>query len=268
MAVGRDGRVDIRKRHTGRRNGRRGFTLLEALVAMVLGGIVMAGVAMALRTGLDAQERIEERSDRHSEARALVDVLAADLSSAYLSRVNTEHTYFTASPAESTPSGEPFLSFTTLSYRRGRPLPDTDASPRSDAVQVDYLLQPHPAGEPGRIALARRERWLTETGPGVTEIVSTELVGLRLGFSDGAGFQEEWSAGAETSPAITSYEDEGEPPAPSERELPRAVQVTLLLPPPSGMDEEQSPRSYQTVVLVHADGTGPFETQVVPRPAQ
>ncbi len=252
----------------GRCRGRRGFTLLEALVALVLGGIVMAGIAMALRTGLDAQERIQDRSDRHAEARAVADVLTTDLSSAFLSRQNTEQTHFTASPSEASPPGEPFLSFTTLSYRRGRPLPDTDSSPRSDAVQVDYLLQPHPAGEPDRVALVRRERWLTETGPGVMEILSTDLVGLRLGYSDGTGFQEEWSADAETNPALTSYEDEGVPPAPAERELPRAVQVTLLLPPTSGIGEEQSPRAYQTVILVHADGTAPFETQLVPRPAQ
>src|SRR5690348_5894604 len=69
---------------------RRGFTLLEALVALVLAAVVIAGVAMALRTGLDASDRIRERADAHGEARAALGVLAADVSAAFLSGANTE----------------------------------------------------------------------------------------------------------------------------------------------------------------------------------
>lgn len=235
-------------------------------MGLVLTGILTAGIALALRTSLDASERIRERSDAHAEARAALDLISQDLSSAFLSGVNTEETLFVATPADQTPPGEPFLRFTTLAHREGRFLEDSDAGPRSDALLVEYSVEPDSTREDGGENLIRRERWLTEEGEGVTEIVAEGLMGLRLGYGDGSAFEETWEAGGEPSPELQSYEDEGTPPAAPQRELPRAVQVTLMLPPPSGQGSEKSPRMYRTTVLVHATGTAPFETRVVPRP--
>ncbi|HTE16824.1 MAG TPA: prepilin-type N-terminal cleavage/methylation domain-containing protein, partial [Armatimonadota bacterium] len=184
-----------RVRGIRRRARRAGFTLLEALVALVLTGLLTAGVAMALRTGLDASERVRERSDAHAEARAAFEVLAADLGSAYLSGANTEETLFKAEPAAEVPAGDPFLSFTTLSYRRSHRAAGEGPAPRSDAVRVEYALQPS-ENEPGRGVLVRRERWLTETGAGVTEVVCEGVAGIRMRFSNGGEMQDGWSADA------------------------------------------------------------------------
>jgi prepilin-type N-terminal cleavage/methylation domain-containing protein len=243
---------------------RRGFTLVEALVALALTGLVTAGVAFALRTSLDASDRIRERSDTHAEGRAALDQLAADLASAYLSGVNREQTLFRAEPSATVPPGEPFLTLTTLSYRGSRAA-SPDGEPRSDALHVEYALQPSPdEGTPGSI-LTRREKWLTESGPGVTETVCGRVAGLRLRFLDGDDFQEDWDAGPETDAKLQVYDGEEEPSRVSTRKLPKAVEVVLLLAP-SGEAARDKPRVYRTLVPLRADGTVPFESEVVPPP--
>ena len=244
------------------RGARAGFTLLESLVALVLTGLVTAGVAMALRTGLDASERARERAAAHAEARAAFEILAADLGSAYLSGVNTEETLFRAEPVEAVRPGEPFLSLTTLSYRRNRGPRDVGIEPRSDAVRVEYALQPADE-EPGRMVLVRRERWLTETGPGLAEVVCEGVSDLRLRYSDGGEMEPGWSADAQENLPLTVTPDEEAGLAPLTRKLPRMVEITLLLS--AGGDAENVPqRVYRTVVHVRSDGVAPFETEVVP----
>jgi prepilin-type N-terminal cleavage/methylation domain-containing protein len=243
---------------------RRGFTLIEALVALVLTGLVTAGIAMALRTGLDASQRIQERATTHAEARAALDVLAADLAAAYLSGVNTEETYFSAMPPEQAGT-EPFLRLTTLSYRRSRGTAAEAEGVRSDAVQVQYALEPR---EDGRLRLVRGERWLTETGDGETDIVCDGIASLRLRYLGGSEAGEDgWSADPDENPPLQFYEDEEEPEG-AVRELPRVVEITLILAPGPDAAESEKPRAYKTLVQLRGGGVPPFEPQRVPRPQQ
>src|SRR5207248_1862389 len=132
-----------------------------------------------------------------------------DLASAFLSGPNTQYTLFTAKTPDSVAAGEPFLSFSTLSYRRSspesaslsasprqsRPPRPGALPPRSDAVRVEYLLQPPQSGADTGGTLLRRERWLTETGPGETDIVCGRVAQIRLRFSgSGEEAQDGWSA--------------------------------------------------------------------------
>jgi general secretion pathway protein J len=239
---------------------RRGFSLLEVLVALMLVGILVSGVGMALRTGLDASDRIRQRSDVHAEARGALDLLAADLGAAFLSGANTEETLFSAEPAADA-GDAPFLRFTTLSYRRSSAEAAARQESRSDAVRVDYSLVRTPAG---LATLVRRERWLTENGPGEVTEVCAGVVGLQLLYFDGGEPQEDWGADAEASPPIRVKEGE-EVPGASSRTLPRAVEVTLLLSP-AGSRAEDKQRAYKTTILLSANGVAPFETEVTPAP--
>jgi len=249
---------------------RRGFTLVEALVTLVLAGIVTAGVTLALRTGLDASQRLRERSDAHTEARGVLEILSADLGAAFLSGANTEQTLFVARAPEEVEPGEPFLSFTTLNYRDARGVGGGGGPERSDAVRVDYSLQPGEDGESS--VLLRREQWLTEDGPGETDVLCERVASLRLGFdtlSQGgaAGLEESggkptWSADISTNPRLSVKLDE-EAGSPAARTLPRTVEVTLMLAPPPGSPPERLPRMYRTLVPLRASGVAPFETEIL-----
>jgi prepilin-type N-terminal cleavage/methylation domain-containing protein len=252
---------------------RRGFTLLEVLVSLTLVGLLAAGIGLALRTGLDASARLRERSAFHAEARAAVDVLATDLGAAFLSGANPEETLFTAVPPGQAGTGQPFLRLTTLSYRRSRASRPAGDEARSDAVRVDYRLEPNPAGG---YDLVRAERWLTEIGPGENAVVCSGIADLQLLYLDDSEPQEAWMAEAEANPPLWVQEGE-EVPSPPRRSLPRAVQLTLLLGDPgqnspavNSADPGRNPllRAYQTTVLISANGAAPFETQVTPHPQQ
>jgi prepilin-type N-terminal cleavage/methylation domain-containing protein len=257
---------------------KRGFTLLEALVALVLAGIVTAGVAMALRTGLDASERLHERTDAHQEARTVLDLLSADLTAAFLSGANPAETLFVGEPT-ATAGDRPFLSLTTLNYRRAHS--ETPGEPVSDAVRVDYLLQPagdasaapgapradaDPQSDPGSVLL-RRERWLTESGEGQKDVICEHVAGIRVRYSDGADYQNEWKASLDEDPKLTVKEGEDPGPEPVQRQLPRLVEVTLMLAQTPKPGQDRTPRMYRVVVPLGADGVPPFETEIVPQPS-
>lgn len=237
---------------------RRAFTLLEVLVSLLLVGVLAAGIGLALRTGLEASDRIRERTEVHSEARAALDLLAADLGAAFLSGVNPEETLFTAEPPEPSEQWSSFLTFTTLSYRHaGSAAAGQEA--RSDAVRVEYALRARPDGTAD---LMRRERWLTETGSGEGAVVCERVAALQLKYLGSRGDQVSWSAEAEADPPL-QVQDESELGSPVNRSLPRAVEVTLLLAPRPDHDRDK-PRAYKTLIQLGADGVAPFETEVVP----
>jgi prepilin-type N-terminal cleavage/methylation domain-containing protein len=242
---------------------RRAFTLLEVLVALTLLGVLTAGVGLALRTSVDASDRVRERTEIHAEARAALDVLSSDLGAAFLSGVNTEETYFSAEPPAEAGEGRPFLRFTTLNYHQSNLRATSEEPARSDAVRVEYALEPT---GPERSVLVRREQWLTETGPGERTVVCDRVAGLQLLYLGNEEPQPVWTAEAEAGAPLRVEEGEQLPEA-SRRTLPRGVEITLLLAP-TGDREQAKPRAYKTVVLLTNSGIAPFETEVVPKQQQ
>lgn len=248
------------KRLLTARNTRRAFTLLEVLVSLLLVGMLAAGIGLALRTGLDASDRIRERTEVHSEARGALDLLASDLSAAYLSGVNTEETLFSAQPPEESDQAAPFLRFTTLNYHHsGSPAAQQEA--RSDAIHVEYSLRSRPDGTAD---LLRQERWLTETKPGEASVVCERVGALQLTYQGASGAETSWSA-APDADAPLKVEDPSQlaEARRSSRSLPRAVEVTLLLAPRTDRERDK-PRAYKTLIQLGATGVVPFEPEVVP----
>jgi len=246
------------KRFHASATGRRAFTLLEVLVSLLLTGMLAAGIGLALRTGLEASDRIRERTEIHAEARGALDLLASDLTAAFLSGVNTEETLFSAQPPEVSDQWKPFLRFTTLNYRRtGTAAAQQEA--RSDAVRVEYALRPRPDGTAD---LMRQERWLTETQPGEAVVVCERVGALQLQYRGKGSAEPSWSADSEADPPL-KVEDKSQSGGSSERTLPRAVEVTLLLAPRNDRERDK-PRAYKTLIQLGATGVAPFETEVVP----
>jgi prepilin-type N-terminal cleavage/methylation domain-containing protein len=251
------------KRLQVRHKRQRAFTLLEVLVSLLLVGMLAASIGLALRTGLDASDRIRERTEVHAEARGVLDLLASDLSAAFLSGVNPEETQFTAHSPEVSDRWSPFLSFTTLNYRRSGS-PGAQQEARSDALHVEYALRPRPDGTAD---LMRQERWLTETKPGEAVVVCERVGALQLQYRGKGGTEPNWTAEPDADPPLKVEDESQLSDAPrTARALPRAVEITLLLAPRRDRERDK-PRAYKTVIQLGATGVAPFDTEVLPPPA-
>jgi hypothetical protein len=110
----------------------------------------------------------------------------------------------------------------------------------------------------------RVERWPTETGSGETEVVCERVASVRLRYLGGSEEEDRWNADSETNPELKVYT--GEDNSVPSRELPKAVEITLLLAPPADAPEGAKPRVYRTTVALEANGVTPFQPEVVPPP--
>lgn len=116
---------------------RRGFTLVEMLVAITIFGLIAAGALSVMRATIVSREIAAERLDRLAGLQRMRIVLANDLSQAAPRRVRLED----GSPAlysfrAVTPNpGQPFL----VLVRRGWENPDS--APRASLQYVEYRLE-------------------------------------------------------------------------------------------------------------------------------
>lgn len=63
-------------------NSKRGFTLIELMVAMALGLVLLAAMGSLFKTGMDSTMLVTQRSETQQNMRAAVDLMAKDLSMA------------------------------------------------------------------------------------------------------------------------------------------------------------------------------------------
>ncbi len=108
-----------------RRCRRRGFTLIEALVALVIFGILTAALSLALSTALSAQVRIAAYRRQDAEVRSIFRFLSRDLAAAYASPSDPNCMFIagTSPQAQQNQSYDPgLLTLETMDAR----IPNTD----------------------------------------------------------------------------------------------------------------------------------------------
>ena len=126
---------------------RKGFTLLEALVAMVMLTVIMYAVTMALSVSLRAQTTSSQRQEESGTVRAIFGILGRDLQAACGS-LNSPASVFMAGGSGGKSATESLLTFTSLSGRiqaEGLDQPDAKSSdpsqpsaPQSDMALIHY----------------------------------------------------------------------------------------------------------------------------------
>ncbi len=67
---------------TAHDNSKRGFTLIELMVAMALGLIVLTAMASLFKTGMDSTVLVTQRAETQQNMRAAIDLIAKDVSMA------------------------------------------------------------------------------------------------------------------------------------------------------------------------------------------
>ena len=198
---------------------RPGFTLIEVLLAFAITALFMGLLGATLSGTLRAARTVAASSDIRQEARAVLALISADVSSAMY-------------------AGHEIESFLGEDSLRG-PMP-------ADSLHLVGASQPlFSGGTPyevsytvregsGKMILVRREAHPVDRRPtvGGAEIeVSSSLVGLNFRYFDGKAWRDSWSA-----------ESEGY--------LPLAVRAEILLL----ANEDQEPQLFSEVVPVLAGG--------------
>ncbi|EPX58577.1 General secretion pathway protein J [Cystobacter fuscus DSM 2262] len=137
-----------------RRASRRGFTLLEIMIAVAITALMGAMVSMAFQTGFNAKEVVETEADHYRMLRAAMNRMAREIGSAYVSDRYDGSRFRDQNDRPTNFIGESdSLTFSTFAHQRLY----TDAK-ESDQAVVEYSLQTSTErGANGRMDLMRRE---------------------------------------------------------------------------------------------------------------
>lgn len=223
------------------RSARRGFTLLEVVVALgvlaLIGTLTFTAVAGALET----RDILEGEDEVNQAARVAMSRIRRDLQLAYLTKntsaVNTYRTLFVAQNQDPDRVWMATLSHQRL-YRDAR---------EGDQTEITYWTEEDPHDDDA-LVLLRREAPRIDNEPeagGTIQPVAYGVKGFDLQFLDGqtAEWKEEWDTTGTETP----------------NRLPRAAQVTLTIVAPDPDDpEEKVDRVFtQTVMLSFAAALTP-----------
>ena len=212
--------------------GRRGFTLLEVLVATAILGIILVTVYGVLSRAIYAKNHSEERADLYAAGREAVLRIAEELEGALPPSAGNGVAFVGVAGKDRVPSDA--VQFVTVIHRQ---LGTTQA--RGGRALVSFSLDPVP-DTPNLFALRRQEELLTEqpapddsdpsaqdAAPAPPPVIAAHLLdqvaGLRFRYVDPetGDFVDEWD---------TTEPRPGKPP----RDLPGAVEITLFLADSSG----------------------------------
>ncbi|MSQ00704.1 MAG: prepilin-type N-terminal cleavage/methylation domain-containing protein [Myxococcales bacterium] len=213
---------------------RRGFTLLEVVVA--IGILAMIGMLTleTLSSALDTRDVLEEEDAANQSARVALDRLRRDLRLAYLtentSAVNTYRTQFIGKNDDPDQ-----LWFTTLSHHRMY-----RESRECDQTEVTYWTEDDPTMDGAKVLL-RREAPRIDHEPendGLISPLAYHLKDINYRYINPKTntWLDEWdSTGVDTA-----------------NSLPRAVQIALVFLVPDPEEEGRLvERPYATTVLLH-----------------
>lgn len=212
-----------------RTGGRRGFTLVEVMIAVAITAVVGAMAAGAFQRASASRQTVEEQDERISGARSTLTRMATELSMAFLSdhfdrrRFRDRPTVFRGRDG----GDRDRLSFPTMSHVRGV----RDAK-ESDQVVVGYDVDADPDA-PGAYALFRSQKNRIDDEPDRDAFrapVMRNVTGFDVTYWDWQ--KQEWVRDWSTAPGDRKL-------------LPTRVRVRLKLKMPDGQE-----RSFETQARV------------------
>jgi prepilin-type N-terminal cleavage/methylation domain-containing protein len=183
---------------------RRGFTLLELLVATAMAAVLAASLAISMRVAFKARESAETAIEPSRTAEVSLDFLRNDLQSALVPKaVTNTTTFFGPFEGAQGANGADVTFFTTADARQ-------DASANGEVKQVE-LTAAVPVGG-SQICLVRRViRNLTSAVQAVPdeEVLCRNISTFSVRYFDGSQWQEQWDSTQQNN------------------EIPAAIEVTL-----------------------------------------
>lgn len=136
------------------RRARRGFTLMEVMIAVAITALMGTVVAMAFTTGFNAKEVVEADADRYRMLRTAMNRMVREVGSAFVSDRYDLKRFRDQNDRPTNFVGErDRLLFTTFAHQRLY----TDAK-ESDQTVVEYFVESsNERGANGRLDLKRRQ---------------------------------------------------------------------------------------------------------------
>lgn len=216
---------------------RRGFTLLEIIVALSLLSLIALITFESIANSLTTREALETADIGNQSARVALDRLRRDLRLAYLTpNITAVNTYITSFVAQ---NGDPDrLWFASLSHHRMY-----RESRECDQTEITYWTEDDP-DMPGAYALLRREAPRIDHQPDKQGLIAPLAYGLRsMDFR---------YLNSKTGDWLDAWDSTG---VDQLQRLPRAVQIVLvfLVPDPNDPARLVEQPFATTVVLHFAD---------------
>lgn len=213
---------------------RRGFTLLEVVVALSILSLICLITFQSISNTLTTREALETADAANQSARVALDRLRRDFRLAYLTKstsaINTYVTSFVGQNAD-----PDRVWFATLSHRRMY-----RESRECDQTEITYWTEDDP-DMPGAYALLRREAPRIDNEPDKQGLIAPLAYHLRsmdfryLDAKTGEWFDEWDTTGVDQA-----------------NRLPRAVQIVLVFIVPDPDDPEKSiEQPFATTVILH-----------------
>ncbi len=179
--------------------GRRGFTLLEAVLAAAIGGLVLLVLFQGFSMVVQGHRRIYASSD--ARARLFARLLSDDLLCAYIEEDADVPLSLTGRGGE-------------VCLVRSRPLGVlADADAPDDLMRVCYVWSPSRSGDGTLRRQVRATDVVPQAPPREERVLMTGLRDMRWAFYDGTQWAAAWD---------------------SSQQLPRLVRVTFSTAPPKG----------------------------------
>jgi len=174
---------------------RRGFTLLELTVALVMTAIISAAIAFTFSSGLRTYHQVSVVEERRQEAAVVLDLIRRDVQAATLG-INGRSGLLVGETAGTEESPADTLRLTTMATgierlrtaeRFGRSLP----GPVSDTNDVYYYMLTEGTETPGLYRRTMVPGTVTEPEG---ELLSDRVESLRLRYLSGDEWLDSWAA--------------------------------------------------------------------------
>ena len=175
---------------------KRGFTLVEVLVASTITGFIALVAVGALTAVTSSSEKMKESINRSSEIRFAATMLLRDFLNLYRDQEQDNMEFIAAGEATGEGGGS-YLLFYTVSRAKARP-----DEPEGEVYEVEYYLQQ----EEEKSALMRRmwpnpDKETSEPG-GILTVIAEDVAMFEVKFFDGEEWAYEWPEEMENLPHL------------------------------------------------------------------
>ncbi len=183
-----------------------GFTLVEVMVAVTIGGFIMLVAVGALKAITSSAEMVDSNISAAAEVRFASNMLSRDLVNFYRSE-NIENTKLIGIVDDSGQVNTSYLVFYTVSRAKAR----TD-QPEGDIYEVEYYLR-----KDEEKSLLMRRLWPNpneEDEPGgILSVIAEDIDVFQVRYFDGEEWSDEWPEEMDVLPQLIEVNIVATPPS-------------------------------------------------------